>query len=159
DVQAEALAVRRARARLVAAEAALRDALHVRFTNTWAVVDDAYAKLLVASTLEDYGDVATGAIVADRVVHDVADGLLEERHVADRTDRRLRHGALERAVALPRDRRVPTDDARDERVQIDRRSHLLGLALELRGDGEVLDERRHVVRLVHRRRNRGRLRR
>src|SRR5262249_48628710 len=82
---------------------------------------------------QDDRDVAGGVVVADRVVDRVADGLLEQRHVARDPERLLGHGELELDLARPRDRMVASDGPLDERVQVDRIALELGLGgLELR---------------------------
>lgn len=87
-------------------------------------------------------------VVAQRVVDDAVERLLDQRDVASDQQWLLGNGALQPHLELARDRSVPTERALRQRPQVDAGPNDLGLSrVQLGGDRQVLGERADVVRL------------
>ena len=119
DMQPEPHSVRMARSRFGPSERRLQHPTAVAFGNARAVVDDSEGPC-VAGPVEHDRNVAVRFVVADRVLHDVAECLLEQREVARKLDHALWHANLEGDLLSLRDRSMAVDDAFDEPVQVDR---------------------------------------
>src|SRR5690606_3587577 len=101
---------------------ALRDAREVMRGDARPVVEHAERERPPAvALLEDHRDMPPSMAIADGVVDEVRERLLEERHVGPERDRRLGHREVEGETALVRDAAMARDDPPDERVQVDAR--------------------------------------
>ncbi|MEI2745715.1 MAG: hypothetical protein V9G22_09860 [Ottowia sp.] len=151
DREAQPAAARAPRAAGDAAVRALGHARELVGRDARAVVEHAEAepRRRRPRGLEDHRDVRVG--VRDRVVDDVADGLLEQRHVAEDLHGRLRHGVLERDAAAARDRRVPVHGPPQHLPEVHAVPVEVDLAgLEPRDRAQVVEQHPDVVRLLER---------
>ena len=103
----------------------------------------------VIGSIENDCDVPPRSVVADRVLHDVAEGLLEQSEVAPKLDGTLGHGKLEGDLLSLRNRSMPIDDTFGEPVQVDRifvRQPLAGF--EACSGVEIMEKGAKVLRLL-----------
>src|SRR5262245_14590037 len=150
DVEAEAEAAGLALAGLVAAQAALEQALALIGRHTGAVVHDAQPEAGRGGLLEQHGHVTATAVVAHGVVDEVVHRLLQQRDVGRHDDLPLRHTVLDRDAGRAGDGPVPLNDSFHERAEVDRMELHERLArFELRGGAEVVQERSDVLRFLH----------
>ena len=90
-------------------------------------------------------------LVAHGVVHDVADQLLQQRHVARNQQRLGRHAVLQHHAVRGRHGAVASHDALDQRDQVHGSQVEVDVTrFELGERAEVVKQRRHVLRLAHR---------
>ena len=110
DVKAEAHTVGVAGASIGSAEGWLEGPCSVFFGDPWAVVDH-FERPGIVVAFQDDGYVAGRAVVSNCVLDDISERLLKECEIAQKLDRRLRGGELERHLLSGGDGAMPVADS------------------------------------------------
>ena len=97
----------------------LEDPGAICLVDAWAVIDDV-ERPRTAITPKDHSDMPTGAVVADRVLDEVPECLLDQGEIASELHYSFRDRDFEGNLLPPRDRSMTFDDPLDESIEVDR---------------------------------------